>query len=251
MQQTQEQAERTPLTIGWDAIRANALPAFIIQALMLAVLIGYFLHPGFAALLHQLADVKRTYGIGFVIVATVLAGAILPELSIVLLFQRGHVRAENLRNVLFTAPVWAFAGITVDLMYRGLAAGLGDQATVGVVAAKICIDQFVYNVFFAAPYTVIAYEWKNSGFSFAALRGCFTVDYYKDKIVPTLLTNWAVWIPLIGMIYSLPLALQFPLFSLALTFWVLLLTYMTNRFAGKSGRPTETLPAEVAPQPAR
>jgi hypothetical protein len=29
------------------------------------------------------------------------------------------------------------------------------------------------------------------------------------------------------------LALQFPLFGLALTFWVLLLTYMTNRFAGK------------------
>ena len=26
---------------------------------------------------------------------------------------------------------------------------------------------------------------------------------------------------------------QFPLFGLALTFWVLLLTYMTNRFAGK------------------
>lgn len=251
MSSPEELRRRPPLRIGWEAVRANALPAFIIQAVMLAILIGYFLHPGFAALLHQLADVKRTYGILFVITATVLAGSILPELSIVLLFQRGHVRAENLRNVLSTAPIWAIAGITVDLMYRALAAWLGEQATLVVVVAKICIDQFVYNVFFAAPYTVIAYEWKNSGFSFAALRGCFTFDYYKDKIVPTLLTNWAVWIPLIGMIYSLPLALQFPLFSLALTFWVLLLTYMTNRFAGKSGRPNETLPAEVAPQPAR
>ena len=36
-----------------------------------------------------------------------------------------------------------------------------------------------------------------------------------------------------AIIYSLPLALQFPLFALALTFWVLLMTYMTNRFAGK------------------
>jgi len=42
-----------------------------------------------------------------------------------------------------------------------------------------------------------------------------------------------VWIPLMAIIYSLPLALQFPLFSLALSFWVLLLTYMTNRFAAK------------------
>jgi len=36
-----------------------------------------------------------------------------------------------------------------------------------------------------------------------------------------------------AIIYALPYPLQFPLFSLALTFWVLLLTYMTNRFAEK------------------
>jgi hypothetical protein len=36
-----------------------------------------------------------------------------------------------------------------------------------------------------------------------------------------------------AVIYSLPLTLQFPMFALALSFWVLLLTYMTNRFAGK------------------
>ena len=39
-----------------------------------------------------------------------------------------------------------------------------------------------------------------------------------------------------AIIYSLPLALQFPLFSLALVFWVLLLTYMTNTFAAKNSR---------------
>ena len=242
---------RTPLTIGWEAVRANALPAFIIQALMLAILVGYYLHPGFAAVLYQLAELKRTYGLVFVVLATIFAGAIAPEICVMLFFQRGRIWPENLRNILATAPIWGIAGISVDLLYRGLAALLGDEATAGVVVAKICIDQFVYNVFFAAPYTVIAYEWKNSGYSFARLRDCFNFEYYKDKIVPTLLTNWAVWIPLTAMIYSLPLALQFPLFSLALTFWVLLLTYMTNQFAGKSGRPVASLPTQVAPQPAR
>lgn len=240
---------RTPLTIGWEAVRANTLAAFIIQALMLAVLVGYYVHPGFADVLHQLAELKRTYGLVFVVLATICAGAIAPEILRVLFFQTGRIRSENLRNILATAPIWAVAGISVDLLYRGLAALLGDEATVGVVLAKICIDQFLYNVFFAAPFTVIAYEWKNSGHSFARLRGCFTFEYYKDKIVPTLLTNWAVWIPLTAMIYSLPLALQFPLFSLALTFWVLLLTYLTNRFVGKSGRPVAS--AQAAPQPAR
>ena len=60
-----------------------------------------------------------------------------------------------------------------------------------------------------------------------------TWEHYRDKILPTLLAIWAVWIPLMAIIYSLPFALQFPLFSVALTFWVLLLTYMTNRFVGK------------------
>ncbi len=44
-----------------------------------------------------------------------------------------------------------------------------------------------------------------------------------------------------AIIYSLPLSLQFPLFSLALTFWVLLLTYMTNTFAAKHIHATRAL----------
>jgi hypothetical protein len=80
---------------------------------------------------------------------------------------------------------------------------------------------------------VLTYEWKNSGVSMRPVHDLFTWQHYRDKILPTLLATWAVWIPLMAIIYSLPLALQFPLFGLALSFWVLLLTYMTNRFAGK------------------
>jgi hypothetical protein len=44
--------------------------------------------------------------------------------------------------------------------------------------------------------------------------------------------------------------LQFPLFSLALTFWVLLLTYMTNSFAARHTRVTQTSEV-VSPAAAR
>ena len=218
---------------------------------MLAVLVAYYAAPQFAAMLHRIADFKRAHGIPFIVLSTILAASILPEIFVVFFFQRGHVRAENLRNILFTAPIWAVDGITVDLLYRGLAGWLGDVATVPVVLAKICIDQFGYNIFFAAPYGVVAYQWKNSGFSFGALRQSLAWSTYRDKVIPTLFTTWAVWIPLMAIIYSLPLALQFPLFSLALTFWVLLLTYMTNRFAGKAGRPDAVVPVELEPKLAR
>ena len=92
---------------------------------------------------------------------------------------------------------------------------------------------------------MLTYEWKNCGYSGESLRRTFSWNHYRDKIIPTLLATWAVWIPLMAMIYSLPLALQFPLFSLALTFWVLLLTYMTNSFAMRSVRTSMATSATV------
>ena len=219
--------------IGWEAARVNAKPALIIQAIMLALAIAFYTNAPSAEALRRLAEFKREQGLIFIIVASVLAGAVIPEIFLILFFQRGRLQKGNLRNLAFTIPVWGFDGSLVDLLYRFEAQWLGDVATLPVVFGKICIDQFGYNVLFAAPFGVLTYEWKNSGISMQPVRDLFTWRHYRDKIFPTLLATWAVWIPLMAIIYSLPLALQFPMFGLALSFWVLLLTYMTNRFAGK------------------
>ncbi|MBA3608146.1 MAG: hypothetical protein H0W43_06500 [Chthoniobacterales bacterium] len=224
---------RTPWALGWEAARANLVPALVIQALMLALLAGYYWSPAVAGMLNEMAAYKLRHGFIFVILAAIAAGAIVPELFLILFFQRGRATRRNLRNLRFTVPIWAFDGWLVDLLYRSEAAWLGNVVTVPVVLGKICIDQFGYNPLFAAPFGVLTYEWKNTGFSLESLGRGFTWGHYRDKVVPTLLATWAVWIPLMAIIYSLPLALQFPLFSLALTFWVLLLTYMTNSFALK------------------
>jgi hypothetical protein len=224
---------RTPLMIGWEAARANAKPALIIQAIMLALAVAFYTSAATANALRSLAEFKQAHGLVFVIAASVMAGAVIPEIFLILFFQHGRPNLGNLRNLAFTVPVWGFDGSLVDLLYRAEAHWLGDVATVPVVLGKILIDQFGYNVFFAAPFGVLTYEWKNSGISLQPVRDLFTWRHYRDKIIPTLVATWAVWIPLMAIIYSLPLALQFPLFGLALSFWVLLLTYMTNRFAGK------------------
>lgn len=219
--------------LGWEAAKANAMPALILQGAMLAILIGYYLSPTFANLLNQLAAYKQQHGIVFVVVAAIIAGAITPELFLIAFFQRGRIGRQNFRNLAFTVPTWAVDGILVDLMYRWNANWFGDVVTVPVVTAKILVDQLGYNPFIAAPCEVLVYEWKNEGFSWKSIQRAVTWNHYSEKIVPTLLATWAVWGPLMAIIYALPFPLQFPLFSIALTFWVLLLTYMTNRFAGK------------------
>ncbi|MEY2547074.1 MAG: hypothetical protein QOG48_2191 [Verrucomicrobiota bacterium] len=200
---------------------------------MLAILIAYYTSANFAAGLDRLAHFKQQSGLAFVIAAGILAGAILPELFLIFFFQKGKLHRQNFRNLAFTVPTWAIDALLVDLMYRANMIWFGDAVTVGIVFAKICVDQLGYNPFFAAPAEVLVYEWKNDGFSWSSVKRAFTWNHYRDKIVPTLLATWVVWVPLMAIIYSLPYPLQFPLFSLALTFWVLLLTYMTNRFAGK------------------
>ncbi len=229
--------------IGWEAARANAAPALIIQAAMLGLLVAFYASPAASDALNRLAELKRTLGWPFVFLASITAGALIPEIFLILFFQSGKPGLQNLRNLMFTIPIWGFDGTLVDLLYRGEAALLGDVVTLPVVVAKICIDQFGYNVLFAAPFGVLAYEWKNSGISTRPVRDLFTWQHYRDKIVPTLLATWAVWIPLMAIIYSLPLVLQFVLFGLALSFWVLLLTYMTNRFAGKVEADAPLAPA--------
>jgi len=228
---------RTSLALGWEAARANLAPALCLQALMLALLLGYYFSPAVARLLESLAEYKMRHGLVFVLLAAVAAGALVPEIFLILFFQGGRPVRRNLRNLCFTIPIWALDGALVDLLYRSEAAWFGNVVTLPVVLAKICVDQLGYNPFFAAPFGVMTYEWKNSGFSLESLARGFTWQHYRAKVVPTLLATWAVWIPIMAILYSLPLSLQFPLFSLALVFWVLILTYMTNRFAARHVHP--------------
>lgn len=222
---------RRPWLIGWEAAKANAAPAFLLQALMLMIVAAYYFLPPTASLLNSISAYKEQNGIAFVLIASILAGAVLPEIFVITFFQHGRIDLQNARNLIFNAPFWALDGFLVSLMYRCLAWGLGDRVTVPIVAAKMVVDQFGYNPFFAAPYGIWGYAWKNSGYRWNKLRPLLTWKYYREHAVPVLIATWAVWMPLMAMIYSLPFALQFPLFALALAFWVLMMTYMTNRFA--------------------
>src|SRR5438067_9810323 len=237
--------QRTPWLIGWEAAKANAPPAFVLQSMMLAILFAYYFLPPSAAFLNALAGFKERHGLAFVLIASAIVGAILPELFVIVFFQRGRIRLQNGRNFVFNAPFWAFDGFLVNLMYRALAEWLGDRTSIPIVVAKICLDQFGYNPFFAAPFGIWGYAWKNAGYSFTKLRPLLTWQYYREHALPVLVATWAVWIPLMAVIYSLPLALQFPFFALALAFWVLRLTSLTNRFAGKIEADAE-LPISVA-----
>jgi hypothetical protein len=140
----------------------------------------------------RVAEFKHERGLAFVVAASITAGALVPELFLILCFQSGRPHRGKLRNLLFTIPVWGLDGSLVDLLYRSEAAWFGDVVTLPVVVAKVCVDQFGYNPLFAAPFGVLTYQCKNNGVAIGPVRELFTWKHYRDKIIPTLLATWAV-----------------------------------------------------------
>ena len=218
-----------PWTAGLRAARANVVPGLIVQALMLGMLLAYYFYPPTRDWLNGLAAIKARWSYGYSAVNAIIAGALIPELLRILVFQKGAIRRENFANLLFTVPFWCFMGVVVDFFYRCQAGWFGADATFPVVVKKVLVDQFLYNTLFAAPFTTWLYDWKNRGYATAGIGKFFTAAYYRDHVLPTLFATWGVWIPIVAILYSLPSLLQIPLFGLALSLWVMLYTWMSEQ----------------------
>lgn len=206
------------------------IPGLILQALMLTLLLGYYFHPATSDWLDHLADSKLRWGFGYSALSAVIAGALIPEIMRILVFQKGRARRFNLANLLFAIPYWCFMGMLVDAFYRTQALIFGAEPTFQVVFVKVLCDQFLYSPFVATPLTCWLYDWKLSGYRLAGSRRFLTLAYARDVMVPVIFANWGVWIPVVAVLYSLPSTLQIPLFGLALSLWVMLLTWMSERW---------------------
>ena len=216
---------------GLHAARANVVPGLIVQGVMLGLLLAYWFYPPTTGLLNRLAVVKEHWGYGYSAVSALFAGALIPEVLRIVVFQKGKIRRANLANLIFTIPFWCVMGTMVDGFYRMQAFWFGAEAAFPVVLKKVLVDQFLYNPLFAAPVTAMLYDWKNRGYGWHGLDGFFTASYYRNVVVPTLFATWGVWIPVVSILYSLPSLLQIPLFGLALSMWVMLYTWMSEKRA--------------------
>lgn len=218
-----------PWQAGLKAARANFLPGLVVQLAMLGLLLAYLHHPPTAAALNQLAGLKQRSGYLYTIVAAMIAGGLIPEILRIVFFQKCRILRRNLANLLFTLPFWSMMSVAVDMFYQLQARMFGTGVDFGTVTIKVLVDQFCYTAFFATPMTCILYDWKQQDYRMRTFLRLFHADFYRHAVLPALITNWAVWIPLITILYCLPLTLQIPLFGLALSLWVLLYTWMSER----------------------
>ena len=224
----------SPFWIGLRAAKANLIPGLIVQAAMLALGLAYYYYAPAQAWLEQLAALKKEWGYGFAFIAGALAGGLSPEILTVAVFQRGRVTRQNMENLLFGLLYWGSQGIMVDAFYRGQAWLFGSQADFFTIVKKVLVDQLLYTPLIALPLATATYEWKKQGYRISGFTRTLTRRFFVQETFPAIVAAWGVWIPLVSIIYSLPSLLQVPFFSLALTFWVMIFTWINYHATNKA-----------------
>lgn len=217
------------LRLSWAGIRTNFLPGLVLQAIACVVVGVYYLVPEWRVAYDWVGEVKVDYGYVYSALSTAVFGGLIPFLY---LYSVGKVgREERFSIGLFFVLVWSWKGVEVDFLYRMQALMFGDGTEAGTVVRKVLFDQFVFCPLWSAPVTALLYRWKDCGFS----RRRFLVEldrrFFTVEIPGVLVSIWIVWIPGTAFIYSMPTALQLPLFTLVLCFFVLLVSVLGD--AGK------------------
>ena len=215
-----------PLRQGWEAAKANFIPSGLLTLAGLTILLSYYYVPFAHRALNHVADLKDAVGIPFAIISTAIFGGLLPLAAQQLASAR--MQRLPLRQAPFLIAFWAFKGFEIDMLYRAQAMIFGEEPTVGVVIVKVLVDQGIYVPLWAAPSIVLAYLWKDSGYSFRRTRQRLDRRWYRVRVLPMLLANWAVWYPAVAIIYCLPLALQLPIQNIVLCLWVLIVIFLTT-----------------------
>lgn len=211
---------------GWEAVRHNAKPFLLVQGIAFLCVLAYYTVPGVPPALTGVARAKQQGGIPLAALTTAIAGAILPELA---RLATGRPRTRGAEMV-FQLAFFAFIGVTVDLLYRGLAVAIGPGTDVATVAKKVLIDQFVYSPLVSIPLSTVAFLWKDNGFSIERTRNAFRAQGgFLVRYAPVLVSCWGYWGPVLVAVYAMPSNLQFPLFLFAQAAWSLLLLHLNDR----------------------
>jgi hypothetical protein len=216
------------LQAGLAALRRFWRPFVLIQGSAALVAVAYSASASFRAAAAQAAAWKASGGLLAAAALTAVAGGILPELA-KLVADRGRSKLRGRGGeILFNTAFFSFDGLIIDPLYRGEAVLFGRDTLVRTVVEKVAFDQFVFTPLWSV-FIVVLFLWRQRGYSLAATRPALRRDLYRTRVVPLLLPNWLFWIPMVSIIYALPVPLQFLLFVPALAAWSLIMVFIADR----------------------
>jgi hypothetical protein len=208
------------------AFRQNRVPCLLLNGVAVALVVSYYRSPALAGMWEAIGTFKMRWSFAFSCVSTMFAAAVMPffvQWAMGVLPAEGRWKRLGLR-MLF----WGYRGMEIDLFYRvqGWLFGQGNDAA--TLAKKVVMDQFVMSPIWFVPTYVIVLRWIEQGDSWSRLRASLDRDFWTRTCPTVLVTNWLIWIPALVLVYSLPAPLQFPLFTVVMCFFILVVTLLAR-----------------------
>ncbi len=208
------------------AFRRNRVPCLMLNVLVAGLVASYYLLPEMRALWERVGEFKTRWSYLFSFVSTVFSAALLP---FVVQWAMGTLpSAGRGRRLLLMVLFWGYRGMEIDLLYRVQTRLFGPGTDLATLATKLAADQLLYSPLWAVPTYVIALRWIDHGGSWQRTRASLDPVFWKRTLPAVMITNWLVWIPAVTLVYSLPPPLQFPLFSVIMCVFILLVTILVR-----------------------
>ncbi len=207
------------------AFKANIKPGVVLWLFMVIFFVAYATNSSFSSWLGKVSDLKISVGYPFSFVVYVLSAAVMPEILQILFFQKGRANMQNFYNFVFVGLLFGVIGIITDIFYGFQALWFGETGGLQTLLLKAFVDQGLYSPV-ANFFLVSIFFLRENGIRKEALKNILTTRFALVKVLPVVVAGWCIWIPGVMLVYSMPTALQLPVASLILCFWVLIFTFV-------------------------
>ena len=217
----------TPVWIGWESVKANAVPMVVLWLLAVLMIAVYSFVPACAEAMEPVRRWQIENGWRGPFLNRVFFCGLLPG---VFLCACPNLRPRHVLAVIACESGWnGLLGIAGDWSFRVLNVIFGSGADVGTLVGKVLADQLVWTVLFIAPANAIFHFWLVRDFSFACARQEWPSHFYQELVAPNLVSNWCVWFPVQFTVFMFPLDLQIHMNGLGCAFWTLMCLQIGRR----------------------
>jgi hypothetical protein len=219
------------LRIGWNSVKVNRVPMLVLWALAASLAFAYYRLPGFAELLAPVKDWQARNGAVAAFATQFFFCGVLPA---VFLSVVSEIKTEHHLLKCVLQSVWSGSWGIVYLWFYALQTRMfGGGHDIATLVAKTAFDEFVWAPFTSVPLTSLFFLWMGSGFSVSRAARTCREGFFRRVALPTLFSNWAVWIPAVMAVYAFPLDLQIFMLGLVSCFWTLVCLQLGKRANGK------------------
>ena len=217
------------IAMGIQSVRANLVPMVVLWVSALLLVGGYFHFPIVASALEPLNRWQIESGWIASFLNRFFFCGVLP--GVFILAMKSLKAPHPLAVILAQTILSGICGIVSGWMFELHAVWFGTGTDVMTILIKTVVYQFGWVVVFFMPFGAIVYFWIGRDFSLRRTRDEWPRHFVGEMLLPNLIVNWTIWVPVSLVVHLFPTPLQTQLTGLANALLSLVLLTLGRRVA--------------------